>query len=140
MHRRIYRNCLALALFAEFLTLLLMGATWTLLAMGLVVFGDPLTNSVITGGFIVVTTQIGLAITFAPKDDRGSDGSTWYPNVLIHIGISVVNATLLLLMGTYAVITDKVAPEYVIVGALVGLFLATIGQLFALAMRFAPRE
>ena len=137
--RSIYRNCIALALTAELLMLGLIGATWTLLALGFAVFGDPLTNAVIGGGFAICTMQIGLAITFAPSEDRGSGGTTWYPNVLVHVGLAVLNAALLFAMGVYAVIADKVAPEYVIVGAVVGLLLALVGQLLALAARFAPK-
>ena len=124
---------------AQVLTLGLIGTTWGLMAMGLALFGDPLTNSVIAGGFAICTMQIGLAVNFAPRDDHASQGTTWYPNVLVHVALAVFNASLLLAMGVYAVIADKVTPEYVIVGVVVGLVLALIGQLIALAARFAPK-
>ena len=140
MHRNIFWNCLALAALAEGLTLTIILGTWALIVLGLAALGDPLTNAVVAGAFTLVGMQIGLAGEFAPSADKGADGTALYPNVLIHVGAACFNVILVLAMGLYAVIIDAVAPEYVIYGALIGMALAVIGQLFSLAARFAPKE
>ena len=139
MYRNVFRNCLVLAALAEGLTLTIILGTWALIVLDLASLGDPLTNAVIAGAFTLVGMQIGLAAEFAPREDHRSDGNSWYPNVLIHVGAACCNVALVLAMGLYAVIIDAVAPEYVIYGALVGMALAVIGQLFSLAARFAPK-
>ena len=139
MHRNLFRNCLALALLAEGLTLFLLFGTWGLIILGMAALGDPLTNAIVAGAFTLVSLQIGVAMNFAPGDDQGSDGKAWYPNVLIHVGIACFNVVLVLAMGLHAILIDAVAPEYVIYGALIGMALAIIGQLYGLAARFAPK-
>ena len=140
LKRHVYRNCLFIASLAEAMTLALILATWFLMITGKAVFGDPLTNGVVTGVFTMVGAQIALATTFSPRDDQMAGGKTWYPNVLIHVCFSVANASLVLAMGVYAVVNDMVAPEYVIVGTVIGLVFAVIGNLNGLAARFAPKE
>ena len=139
MHRHIYRNCLLIAGLAEAMVLCVIFISWVMMAKGLVTFGDPLTNAVVAGVFTLVGAQIGMAGAFAPQSDQMGDGKDWYPNVLIHVGMSGFNAMLVLAMGTHAVIANLIAPEYVIVGAVVGLVFAVIGQLNSLAARFAPK-
>ena len=139
MKRHIYRNCATIVITAELLTLSVIGSVWLLLQLGHAVFGDPLTNAVVSGTFTLVGAQLALAGEFAPREEFGNDGSKWYPNVHLHVGVSVLNIGLVLAMGVYAVATERVAPEYVIVGAVVGLVFAAIAQLNSLAARFIPR-
>ena len=139
MHRHIYRNCLLIAGLAEGMTLSVILIVWLMVSQRMATFGDPLTNAVVAGVFTLVGAQIGLAGEFAPRSDQMGDGKDWYPNVLIHVAMGSVNALLVLAMGTYAVVFDRISPEYVIVGALVGLVFAVIGQLNSLAARFAPK-
>ena len=139
MHRHIYRNCTVIACLAEAMTLSVILITWLMMAGGLAKFGDPLTNAVAAGVFTLVGAQVGLAGEFAPKSGQMGDGKEWYPNVLIHVCMSAVNALLVLAMGTHAVVANLITPEYVIVGAVVGLVFAIVGQLNSLAARFAPK-
>ena len=139
MHRHIYRNCTVIACLAEGMTLSVILIAWLMVSQGMATFGDPLTNAVVAGVFTLVGAQIGLAGEFAPRSDQMGDGKDWYPNVLVHVGMGAVNALLVLAMGTYAVVFDRISPEYVIVGVLVGLVFAVVGQLNSLAARFAPK-
>ena len=138
-NRSIYRNAALLAMVGEVMTLAVILSTWWLMVINKAVFGDPLTNAVVAGVFTLVGAQIALAATFAPKGDQASDGTSFYPNVLLHVSIGVVNACLMLGMGVYGVIAEKVAPEYVIVGTVVGLMFGVIGNVNSLAARFAPK-
>ena len=140
MHRHIYRNCLLIAVLAEALILIVIIITWVMMIKGLVTFGDPLTNAVVAGVFALVGAQIALAGDFAPRSDQeGNNGHDWYPNVVIHVGMSALNALLVLAMGTHAVVANLIAPEYVIVAVVVALVFGVIGQLLGLATRFAPK-
>ena len=53
-------------------------------------------------------------------------GGAWYPNVLLLIFFAALNAALMLAMAVWAVLTENVAAEYVIVGAVVGFLFGFI--------------
>ena len=139
-HRRIYRNVAVICGVAEILTLGVIFTTWLLIAAGAADFGGPLSNAVVTGVFSVCGLLVGMAALFAPHKPSENTGGAWYPNVLLLIFFAALNAALMLAMAVWAVLTENVAAEYVIVGAVVGFLFGFITAVLALAGRFVPRD
>ena len=139
-HRKIYRNIAVISGVAEILTLAVIFTTWLLIAAGAAEFGDSLSNAVATGVFAVCGLLIGLAALFAPQKSAENTGAVWYPNVLLLIGFSALNVALMLAVAAWSLLTNNVAEEYVIVGAVVGFVFGFITATLGLAGRFVPRD